>query len=168
MKEKLKAHFLQLGPRRFVLMAILLLIVLDFVNSYYLTLYWVHKGLSGQFVMAAIQNMNQSMDSFRPDTLREMQGFTDNSFYFFLFLILINNLFFYLFYWMKRLWAQGYVLFYTITAALFSVTFIFDGAILGTGWLMYNILTIPMYLYLYTGVKLLKEETTLVPERKGR
>jgi hypothetical protein len=45
---------------------------------------------------------------------------------------------------------------------------IFDGLGMGLGWMAFNLLTIPLYFYLYMAVKLLKKETTLEPKKKGR
>ncbi len=168
MKEKLKQHYLKFGPRPFVAATVLILAILDFVNSYYLKLYWTQKDISRQVVLQSILRSQMTIEDFSQDTMAELMGFVDNCFYFFLILILINNLFFYFFYLRKKLWAQGFVLFYTITAALFSVVFIFDGTNMGLGWTLYNIITIFIYLYLYAGVKLLKEETTILPQKKAQ
>lgn len=171
MMEKMKQHYLQIGPRRFVLGTILLLIVLDILNTIYLRLYWVKKDLTTQMVLRMMEQKGYTIEDFSRETILEMKGFLDNTFYFFLFLVLINNFFFYFFYARKKLWAQGYVLFYTLTAAIFSVSFIVDDVGLGWGWATYNFLTIPLYAYLYFGVKLLKHETTdIIPahEKKGQ
>ncbi len=104
---------------------------------------------------------------FDQATMTEIGGLVDKSFDFFLFLILMNNLFFYLFYLRQKIWAQGYVLFYTLTGAIFSGFMIFDGYGMGAGWMMFNLLAVPLYMYLYMGVKVHKFETNLVPEKKG-
>lgn len=166
MKEKLREHFLKWNARRFVISTTIILIVLDLINSYYLKLYWLKKDLSTMMVLQSIKRSNLVVEDFSSETLLEMTGFVNNTFSFFLLLILINNFFFYFFYLKKKLWAQGYVLFYTLTAALFSLTFVFDHAGLGWGWMLYNFSTIFIYLYLYLGVKLLKNETILVSEKK--
>lgn len=170
MKEKLKTHFLNFGPRKFVTTAVIVLFILDVVNCYYLKLYWMSKSMSDILVQESIKRSSLLIEDFSRDTLMEMTGFVNNTFFFFLLIILANNLFFYFFYLKKRLWAQGYVLFYTLTAALFSLTFIFDNANLGVGWIIYNVLTIFVYIYLYFGVKLLKNETVIIPVsgKKGR
>jgi hypothetical protein len=168
MKQKLKAHFMNLGPRRFVGGTVLLLFILDIINSYYLKLWWLKKDISRGLMTQSIQRGQLVLSDFSQETLVEMTKFIDNCFYFFLIVILANNLFFYFFYLRKKLWAQGYVLFYTLTAALFSLTFIFDHAGLGWGWILYNCSTIFVYVYLYLGVKLLKNETTLLPQKKGQ
>lgn len=168
MKQKMYEHYLRFGAKRFVLITVLVLIVLDILNSYYLKLHWVQKDYSGMMIDLTIKQSQLNTDEFSPETIQEMAKFINNCFYFFIFTILANNLFFYFFYLRKKLWAQGYVLFYTITAALFSITFIFDHAGLGLGWMTYNLLTIPIYAYLYWGVKLLKKETTLVNEKKAQ
>jgi hypothetical protein len=168
MKEKLKAHFLAFGPRRWVVFTVISLIITDLINCYYLKLYWLNKGVSDTLVQRSITQGGLLIEDFDRATLSEMTGFVNNTFYFFLFIILANNYFFYFFYLRKRLWAQGYVLFYALSAAVFSLSFIFDNAGLGAGWMSYNIFTIPFYIYLFLGVKLLKIETTLVSEKKGR
>ena len=160
MKEKLKKHFLKLGPRRFVIGTVILLIAMDIVNSWYLKLYWLKKDFSTFAVHRMIEKNGEVIEHFSRDTILEMKGFIDNTFYFFLFLVLINNFFFYFFYLRKKLWAQSYVLFYTLTAAIFSLSFLVDHADLGWQWMLYNFLTIPVYGYLYLGVKFLKTETT--------
>lgn len=131
------------------------------MNSWYLKLYWVKKDYAQMMMKLSIKQSGLLVEEFNPDTLAEMLAFLNNTFHFFLLIILANNLFFYFFYLRKRLWAQGFVLFYTLTAALFSVTLIFDNAGLGSGWLIYNIVTIFMYIYLYFGVKVLRPETTI-------
>lgn len=151
---------MKLGPKRFVVGAIILLIVLDILNSVYLRLYWVKKDLSMTLVRQMFQRNGYLVESFSKETITEMTAFVDNTFYFFLLIVLINNLFFYVFYYRKKLWAQGFVLFYTLTAALFAVTFLFDDLILGWGWFLYNITTTLVYAYLFFGVKVLKYETT--------
>jgi len=167
MKEKLKKHFLNIGPKRFVLIAVLLLIITDLINSYYLKLYWMQKQISSSLISISLQRSQLKVEDFSSDTLLEMTSFVDNAFYFFILIIILNNLFFYAFYLKKKLWAQGYVLFYCLTAAIFSLTFVFDNEGMGEAWLAYNLLTIPFYIYLYFGVKILKVETTLAPGKKA-
>jgi hypothetical protein len=168
MKEKLYNHFLRIGPRRFVVSTVLSLVVLDIINGFYLKLSWVKNGLSDKMVMLVIEGMKLQPEDFDQSTMLEIGGLVDKSFDFFLFLIMTNNLFFYFFYLRKKLWAQGYVLFYTLTAAMFSGLMIFDGYGMGLGWMVFNLLTVPFYVYLYMGVKLLKNETTLVTGKKAR
>lgn len=151
---------MKFGPRRFVYIATAALLILDIINSYFLRVYWLNKDLSTTMVHQMIRKQGYVIENFSNDTILEMKSFLDNTFYFFLFLILINNIFFYAFYLRKKLWAQGYVLFYTLTASIFSLSFLIDHAGLSIGWIVYNILTIPIYVYLYFGVKVLKYETT--------
>lgn len=119
-------------------------------------------------VEQSIAQSGYLIEDFAQSTISEMTGFVNNTFYFFLFIILANNYFFYCFYLRKKLWAQGYVLFYVLSAAIFSVSFIVDNVDLGVGWIIYNILSIPFYIYLFLGVKMLKCETTLANEKKAR
>jgi len=171
MKDKLRSHFLSLGPRRFVAAAVLSLILTDILNCLYLKNYWVNKDISLNLVHQTILKSGQTVEDFSSITIQEMSGFVDNSFYFILFVIMVNNLFFYLFYLRKKLWAQGFVLFYALTGALLQFVFIFDHAGMSFGWLAYNVITIPYYLYIFLGVKFLKPETTLtIPkiEKRGR
>ena len=168
MKEKLYNHFLKIGPRRCVVGIVILLIILDILNGIYLKSSWDLKDTSQQMVILMIKLMKASPADFDADTMLEMSGLIDKAFDFMLFLLLMNNLFFYLFYLRKKLWAQAYVLFYTLTASIFSIAMIFDGLAMGLGWMIFNLLTIPLYFYLYMAVKLLKKETTLEPKKKGR
>ncbi len=168
MLERFRPHYLKLGPRRFVVGTVITLLVLDVLNCYYLKLYFMAKRLGSQIVHSSISLSELQVHDFSRDTVTEMSSFINNSFDFLLVLVVANNLFFYLFYLKQRLWAQGYVLFYTLTAALFSLTFVVDPAGLGAGWLVFNVLTIFVYAYLYVGVKVLRPETTLEGGRKGR
>jgi hypothetical protein len=168
MKEKLYNHYLKIGPRRCVVGIVILLIILDVLNGIYLKSSWALKDTSQQMVLLMIKLMKASPADFDLDTMREMGGLVDKAFDFMLFLLLMNNLFFYLFYLRKKLWAQAYVLVYTLTAGIFSILMIFDGLGMGLGWMAFNLLTIPLYFYLYMAVKLLKKETTLEPKKKGR
>lgn len=163
MKERIKVHFKRWNPRYFVSFTVISLIITDLLNGYYLKIFWAKKEMSMNLVKQSIASGGMVFEDFSTDTILEMSGFVDNTFYFFLFLVLINNLFFYLFYYLKRLWAQGFVLFYTLSAAILAVTFIFDNSGLAPQWTFYNILSIPFYAYLFVGVKFLKEETTIIP-----
>lgn len=161
MLDKIKAHFKKFDPRRFVVFTVLTLLLTDLINGYYLMLYWEKKDYGSVLMQESMRRGGMSAADFNSATLNEMHAFMDNLFHFFLFIILANNLFFYFFYLRKRQWAQGFVVFYTFTAALFSLTLLFDNAGLGAGWFMYNLATIPFYFYLFLGVRTLKEETTL-------
>lgn len=160
MMEKIKTHFIKMGPKRFVFGAVFLLLILDLVNSYFLRIYWVHKDLSLFYVKKIAMKEGLDFSTLTRDSILEVKGVIDNGFFFFLLIVLINNLFFYVFYLRKKLWAQGYILFYTITNALLAVVFLVEGPILGISWFVYNLTTVFMYLYLYFGVKVLKYETT--------
>ena len=169
MKEKTIAHFKRWNCRYFVIFTVISLIITDIINGYYLKLFWTNKGMSQNLVRQSIAQGGMVYEDFSLDTIAEMTGFVDNTFYFFLFIIMANNLFFYLFYYLKRLWSQGFVLFYTITAAIFALTFIFDDGGLPPVWKIYNAVSIPFYLYLFFGVKVLRQQTTIpVNEKKAR
>jgi hypothetical protein len=165
MKEKFMKHYLGLGPRRFVIGTVILLIIMDIVSGYYLKLSWESKNVYEQMVHFWIKSLKLQTGDLSADTLVEVSGLMQKSLNFFLFLLFLNNLFFYFFYLRKKLWAQGYILFYTLTGALFSLMMIFDG--MGAGWIAVNIICAIIYTYLFFGVKFLKSETTLVPEKKG-
>lgn len=165
MKEKLLAHFRKLGPRRFVIATVLTLIVTDLVNSWYLRLWWVSKDMSQRLLVQSSEQSGVSLSDLGPDSIRELREFFDHSFFLLLFIILANNLFFYVFYLRRKLWAQGFVLFYALTAAGLSMAFLFDNAGLGTGWYIYNLLMVPVYLYLFVGVKSLKEDTVDIKKK---
>ncbi len=167
MFEKFKPHFLKLGPRRFVIGTVVLLLILDLANSYYLRLYWVHKDLSRLYVERLAQTQGLNFQELSASSLQEITQVIDNGFYFFLFIILLNNLFFYLFYLRQKLWAQGYVLFYAVTNAALAVLFLVEGPVLGAGWFTYNLATVFVYFYLFLGVKVLKPETTSSPSPAG-
>jgi hypothetical protein len=167
MMEKLKTHFLKIGPRRFVIGTVLLLIILDIINSYYLRIYWEHRNLS--VLMGKTLAISQGLDfrEFSADSIREFKGLIDQAFFFFLFIVLVNNIFFYVFYLRKKLWAQSYVLFYALTNSILAVTFLVEGTILGMGWYLYNLATVFIYLYMYFGVKVLKHETCDITPAHG-
>lgn len=157
---KVKSHFLSLGPRRFVIGAVIALIILDIINSIYLRSYWVFKDLSRVAVERLANKEGLQFSELSEQTIMEVTAMINNAFFFFLFIILINNLFFYFFYLKKKLWAQGYVLFYAITNSILAVIFLVEGPIVGWPWFIYNLGTMFLYFYLYLGVKVLKYETT--------
>lgn len=167
MKEKFLNHYHKIGARRFVVGTVLLLIILDVLNGVYLKLFWQARNSSYNMALMMFKQMQVQQD-LDEATILEVAGLVDKSFDFFLLVILVNNLFFYFFYLKKKLWAQGFVLFYTLTAGILNITMLFDGISMGMGWFLFNLMTIPLYLYLFYGVKLLKNETTLVPEKKAR
>lgn len=160
MMAKVKTHFLALGPRRFVICTVLVLLILDIINSIYLRSYWVFKDLSRMIVERLANNQGLEFSQLSEQTIIEVTAMVNNAFFFLLFLIVINNLFFYLFYLRKKLWAQSYVLFYAISNSILAITFLVEGAILGWTWFIYNLGTMFLYFYLYLGVKVLKHETT--------
>lgn len=163
MREKLTAHFRKLGPRRFVVATVVTLIITDLLNSWYLRLWWVAKNMSETFLVQSSQRSGVSLEELGPASISELKQFFDQSFYFFLAIILANNLFFYIFYLRRKLWAQGFVLFYALTAAALSLTFLFDNAGLGTTWFIYNLVMIFVYTYMFLGVKYLKADTVDLP-----
>lgn len=157
---KIKSHFLAFGARRFVIIAVISLFILDIINSLYLRVYWVHRDFSRLIVERLAHNQGLEFKQLSNQTIIEITTMVNNAFFFLLFIILINNLFFYFFYLRKRLWAQGYVLFYAISNSVLAITFLIEGTVLGWPWFLYNLMTMFLYLYLYLGVKVLKEETT--------
>jgi hypothetical protein len=167
MKEKLRSHYLKVGPRRFVIGAVILLIILDILSGYSLKVSWENNQASQKMVLLSVKSMQLQMADLSMETVAEIAGLVNKTFDFMLVLLLMNNLFFYFFYLKKRLWAQGYVLFYTLSAAILSFTMVLDQS-QGIGWVVFNFLTIPLYVYLYFGVKILRAETTHLPEKKGR
>jgi len=164
MKDRIKNHYLKIGPKNFVIFAVIFLVVTDILNFKFLEIYWVTKNFSLNLVQQTILRSGQVIENFSQITISEMKAFVDNAFYFFLFIIFVNNLFFYFFYLRKKLWAQGFVLFYLATSALLQLTLIFDSHGIHWGWLIYNLGIVPIYLYVFLGVKLLKQETTLPPK----
>ncbi len=167
MKEKLRQHFLKIGPRRFVLMTVFSLLILDLLTGHSFRMSLIQNGFSEKLVQLSIKQANLQASDLSTETLTEVHNLMNMSLDFMLGLILVNNIFFYFFYFKKKLWAYSYVAFYTLTAGFLSLSMIFDKHI-STGWLIFNIATIPMYLYLFLGVKLLKAETTLAPKKKGQ
>lgn len=167
MYEKLRPHYLKIGARKFVIGTVVLLIALDILNSLYLREYWELKNITINMIGKIIKGQGGNLSQLGPGTLREIQEMVTNAFNFFLFVVLINNLFFYVFYLRKKIWAQGYVLFYTISNGLLAITFLIEGPILGWPWYLFNIGAMFLYFYLYIGVKVLKNETTdeVTPER---
>lgn len=169
MMEKIKKHFTGINSKYFVVIAVIGLVALDLINSYYLRIYWVHKDLSILYVEKIALTQGVDFGQLSRDSIQEVKQVIDNGFFFFLFIVFANNLFFYFFYLRKKLWAQSYVLFYTMTNSLLALLFIIEGPILGAPWFLYNLLTIFIYLYLYLGVKFLKNSTSeTIPEHERK
>lgn len=160
MKDKIKTHFLTFRPKKFVIFTILTLLSTDLINCKFLQIYWKTKNFSKNIVDQTIIRSGQVIEDFSSSTIKEMTGFVDNSFYFFLFIIIVNNLFFYLFYLRRKLWAHGFIQFYVVTSAILQLSFLFDRDGISNLWLVYNILLVPIYAYIFLGVKYLKNETT--------
>jgi hypothetical protein len=152
----IKNHYLKMSQKSFIALTVLSFFVLDLINSYYLRLYWTYKNLSLLYVEKLAQTQGLDFSQLSEQSILEIKQVIDNGFFFFLFIILINNLFFYIFYLRKKLWAQGYVIFYALTNSILSFMFLIEGPILGIPWFIYNIMTIGVYLYFYLGMKLLK------------
>ena len=167
MKEKLRQHFQNIGPRRFVLVTIFTLLILDLLTGHSFRMSLIQNGFSEKLVQLSIQQAKLNPNDLSAETLSEVHNLMNKSLDFMLGLILVNNLFFYFFYFKQKLWAYSYVAFYTLTAGFLSLSMVIDKH-MSTGWLIFNIATIPIYIYLFLGVKLLKEETTLAPGKKGQ
>lgn len=167
MKEKLRQHFLKIGAPRFVLITVFSLLILDLLTGHSFRMSLIQNGFSEKLVQLSIKQANLQASDLSNETLSEVHNLMNLSLDFMLGLILVNNIFFYFFYFKKKLWAYSYVAFYTLTAGFLSLSMIFDKHI-STGWLIFNIATIPMYLYLFLGIKLLKAETTLAQGKKGQ
>jgi hypothetical protein len=168
MMNKVRSHFHKLGAKPFIIGTVLLLIVLDIMNSLYLRLYWVHKNLSVLFVKRLANTQGLEFRQLSQQTILEVQAMVNNAFFFFLLIVLINNLFFYFFYLRKKMWAQGYVLFYTITNSILAISFLIEGGILGWGWFTYNAASILLYFYLYLGVKTFKFDSSVTIPVNGK
>jgi hypothetical protein len=166
MKQKILSHYMALGPRRFVIGTVLILIILDILSGYYLKVSWDHKNFYGQAVDFWIKSLKLDAGDISAATMGEILGLIRKSFDLFLVLVFLNNLFFYFFYLKKKLWAQGYILFYTITGSLMSLFMVFDN--MGMGWISVNLMSSAIYFYLFLGVKLLKHQTTSKEEKKAQ
>jgi hypothetical protein len=169
MKNKIKNHFINLGSSKFIFITIITLLTLDIINSYYLSLYWDYKNFTLIYVekMAATQGLD--IHELSTQSLQEIKQMITNGVSFFLLIIILNNLFFYFFYWKKKIWAQGYVLFYTLTNALLAIAFLIEGPVLGLSWYAYNVLSVPFYLYFYLGIKIFKFKSfSLNPEHEKK
>lgn len=157
----IKNHFLKLNPKIFVVFTVLLLFLLDLVNSYYLRLYWGHQNLSLIYVQQIALAQGLDINQLSGQSIQEIKKVIDNGFFLFLLIILLNNIFFYFFYLRKKLWAHGYVVFYALTNSILAIIFIVEGPVLGVPWFIYNLMTVFLYFYLFLGIKFLKTETTL-------
>ena len=95
MKEKLRQHFLKIGPRRFVLMTVFSLIILDLLTGYSFRMSLTQNGFSEKLVQISIEQAKLQASDLSADTLAEVHGLMNKSIDFMLGLILVNNLFFY-------------------------------------------------------------------------
>jgi hypothetical protein len=148
-----KNHFEKFSPKKFVKIITLSLLILDILNTWYMKSWWKTNELSMKMVLKIIASQEDSLTHFNQASLSELSLFITNTFNFFLTLIIINNCFFYFFYLKEKKWAHNYVQFYCLTGSLFSISFIFEGNSIGLEWLIYNILSIPLYFYFYLAIK---------------
>lgn len=165
----LKNHFSKLNPKKFIILSVVFLLLLDLVNSYYLRIYWGHQNLSLLYVQQIALAQGLDINQLSVQSIQEIKQVIDNGFFLFLIIVLLNNIFFYIFYLRKKVWAHGYVVFYALTNSILAILFIIEGPILGIPWFIYNFLTVFLYFYLFLGFKFLKNETTLnhqIPKMK--
>ena len=153
MKDKLLNHFKKWKPKTFLWSAVLTLLAMDFGNGQFLRLSWLEKNSSRGIVNILASQGELSLSELSSDTMTELLGMIDNTFLFFLFIILINNLFFYLFTLRGKAWAHSYLVFYAGTGALFSLIMVIDSFGMGSFWGIFNIASILIYLYLFIGLK---------------
>jgi hypothetical protein len=154
MKDKLLNHFKRWKPKTFLWSMVLILLLLDLGNGQFLRLSWLEKNSSMSIVNILASQGELSLSELSHDTMTELLGMIDNTFLFFLFIVLINNLFFYLFTLRGKAWAHSYLVFYTFTGALFSLIMVIDSFGMGSFWGVFNIASILMYVYLFLGLKL--------------
>jgi hypothetical protein len=166
MMLKIKNHFKKFNLFHFTLGVIVSLIVLDLINFYYLSLYWTKQNLSLLYVQRLSLGQGLDVHQLSTQSIQEIKQVIDNSFFLFLVIVLINNLFFYIFYFRNKLWAQSYVLFYTLSNSVLAVLFLVEGPILGIPWFIYNLVTIFLYIYLYLGIKFFKDESMISNQTK--
>jgi hypothetical protein len=154
MKDKLLNHFKRWKPKTFLWSMVLILLLLDLGNGQFLRLSWLEKNSSMSIVNILASQGELSLSELSHDTMTELLGMIDNTFLFFLFIVLINNLFFYLFTLRGKAWAHSYLVFYTFTGALFSLIMVIDSFGMGSFWGVFNIASILTYVYLFLGLKL--------------
>ncbi len=154
MKQKLINHYKRWKPKTFLGLAVLTLLGLDLGNGQFLRLSWLEKNTSLNLVHLLGQKGELNLADLSPDTMTELVGMVDNTFLFFLLIVLVNNLFFYLFTLRGKLWAHSFLVFYTMTGALFSLVMVVDSFGMGSFWGLFNILSIAIYTYTFVGLKI--------------
>lgn len=154
MIEKCRNHFKKWNPKTFLWVSVLILLVLDIGNGQFLRLSWLEKNSSMLIINILASRGELNLSELSSDTMTELLGMINNTFLFFLFIILINNLFFYCFTLLKKAWAHSYLVFYTMTGALFSLVMVFDSFGMGSFWGFFNIISIIIYAYLFVGLKM--------------
>jgi hypothetical protein len=154
MKDKLHNHFKKWNSKTFTRVLVLVLLGLDILNGQFLRLSWIGKDSSRKMVNLLSSQGELSVSELSHDTMTELLGMIDNTFLFFLFIILINNLFFYIFTLRGKNWAHSYLVFYTLTGALFSLVMVVDSFGMGSFWGVFNIISILLYAYLFIGMKI--------------
>ncbi len=154
MIEKCQNHFKKWNPKTFLWVAVLILLILDIGNGQFLRLSWLEKNTSMFIINIMTSSGELSLNELSGDTVTELLGMFNNTFLFFLFIILLNNLFFYCFTLLRKAWAHSYLVFYTMTGAFFSLFMVFDSFGMGSFWGFFNIISIIIYTYLFVGLKL--------------
>ena len=156
MKEKFINHFKRWRSKTFLWLSVLILLLLDLGNGQFLRLSWFKNNSSFNLANLLASRGEVQLSELSQDTLIELIGMIDNTFLFFLFIILLNNIFFYFFTLRGKLWAHSFLVFYTMTGALFSLIMVKDSFSLGITWGVFNVLSIVVYGYIFFGLKFVK------------
>lgn len=131
----------------------LVLVLLDLGNGQFLRLSWLANKSSLNIIHILASRGEISLSELSHDTVGELLGMVDNTFLFFLFIVFLNNLFFYLFALRAKQWAHGYLVFYTMTGALLSLVMVKSSFDLGFFWGVFNIVSVLAYGYIFLGLK---------------
>jgi hypothetical protein len=122
--------------------------ILDILSSMYFVRYWYVKNTGERMWSMAMALQGQDWYALDPEYRQQLTSVVAMSAGLMLLGLVLVNTVFYLYLGFRKRWSWQYVLTYTLSAAAMGLMTLFEGVRIGAFWDLFNILSIPAYLFL--------------------
>lgn len=122
--------------------------LLDILSAMYFVRYWQVKNTGERMWTMAMALQGQDWYALDPEYRQQLTALVAMSAGTMLVGLILVNTVFYAYLGFRKRWSWQYVLTYTLTAAAMGLATFFEGVKVGLVWDLFNILSIPAYLFL--------------------
>lgn len=122
--------------------------LLDILSAMYFVRYWQVKNTGERMWTMAMALQGQDWYALDPEYRQQLTALVAMSAGTMLVGLILVNTVFYAYLGFRKRWSWQYVLTYTLTAAAMGLATLFEGVKVGLVWDLFNILSIPAYLFL--------------------